>query len=117
MRLVFSDEVLLKSALGGSPCKLGKAQSLHSEATQRSLPVVRPTCVFLRVRVDDEGLEVKSGQRDSQSDVNPVYYVFGHLWYFHDATTFMQELCCYYVLSLFATVLLLCENLFSRVTS
>ena len=56
-------------------CKLGKAQSLQSEATQRSLPVVR---LNLRVRVDDEGLEVRWEQRDSQVDVNPVYCVFDH---------------------------------------
>ena len=75
-------------------CKLGKAQSLHSEATQRSLPVYTTNLCFLRVRVGDEGRGVKRGQRDSQIDVNPVYYVFGHLWYLHDATTFMQELSC-----------------------
>ena len=78
MRLVFSDEVLFKSALGGSPCKLGKAQSLHSEATQRSLPVVRLNLRVLRVRDDDEGLEVRWEQRVSQVDVNPVYCVFDH---------------------------------------
>ena len=59
-------------------CKLGKAQSLQSEATQRSLPVVRLNLCFLRVRVDDEGLEVRWEQRDSQVDVNPVYCVFDH---------------------------------------
>ena len=79
MRLVFSDEVLFKSALGGSPCKLGKAQSLHSEATQRSLPFVRLNLRVLRVRDDDEGLEVRWEQRVSQVDVNPVYCVFDHL--------------------------------------
>ena len=70
-------------------CKLGKAQSLHSEATQRSLPDSTTNLCFLRVRVDDEGLEVRWGQRDSQSDVNPVYCVFDHLWYLrcYDACT------------------------------
>ena len=62
-------------------CKLGKAQSLHSEATQRSLPVYTTNLCFLLVRVGDAGRGVKCGQRDSQSDVNQVYYVFGHLWY------------------------------------
>ena len=53
-------------------CKLGKAQSLQSEATQRSLPVVRLNLRVLRVRDDDEGLEVRWEQRDSQFDVNPA---------------------------------------------
>ena len=59
----------------------GKAQSLHSEATSEDLPVYTTNLCFLRVRVGDEGRGVKCGQRDSQSDVNQVYYVFGHLWY------------------------------------
>ena len=79
-------------------CKLGKAQSLHSEATQRSLPVVR---LNLRVRVDDEGLEVRWEQRVSQVDVNPVYCVFDHLRlrcddaFAHEQLRVSQELSCY----------------------
>ena len=50
-----------------------------SEATQRSLPVVRLNLRVLRVRDDDEGLEVRwVEQRVSQVDVNPVYCVFDH---------------------------------------
>ena len=64
------------------PCKLGKARSLQSEAAQRSLPVVRLNLRVLRVRDDDEGLEVRwVEQRVSQVDVNPVYYVFDHSWF------------------------------------
>ena len=37
-------------------CKLGKAQSLHSEATQRSLPVLR---LNLRGRDGGGGFEVR----------------------------------------------------------
>ena len=71
------------------PCKLGKARSLQSEAAQRSLPDVRLNLRGLRVRDGDEGLEVRWGRRDSQFDVNPVYYVFGHSSYLrcYDAHT------------------------------
>ena len=71
------------------PCKLGKARSLQSEAAQRSLPDVRLNLRDLRVRDDDEGLEVRWGRRGSQFDVNPVYYVFGHSSYLrcYDAYT------------------------------
>ena len=63
-------------------CKLGKAQSLQSEATQRSLPVVRLNLRVLRVRNGGEGFEVRwVEQRVSQVDVNPVYCVFNQSWF------------------------------------
>ena len=86
----------------GILCKLGKAQSLQSEATQRSLPVVRLNLRALRVRDDDEGFEVRwVEQRVSQVDANPVYCVFGHSWFCdamtlaHDQLRVAQELSCY----------------------
>ena len=101
LRLVLLLAVLCSDS--GVLCRQSWAAKQPSEVC----PVCTTNLCFLRVRVGDEGRGVKRGQRDSQIDVNPVYYVFGHLWHLHDATTFMQEICCYYVLSLFATVLLL----------
>ena len=40
-------------------CKLGKARSLHSRSTQRSLPVARLNLRVLRVRDGGEGFEVR----------------------------------------------------------
>ena len=115
MRLFFSDDVAYSNLPEESPCKLGRAQSSQSEATQRSLPVVRLNLRVLRVRDDDEGFEVRwVEQRVSQVDANPVYYVFGHSWscdamtLAHDQLRVMQKLSCYSRLR---------EKLVSRVTS
>ena len=97
-------------------CKLGKAQSLHSEATSEDLPVYTTNLCFLRVRVGDEGSGVNDGQRVSQLDVNQVYYVFGHLRYLAMLRRYARAMLLLCVSSCVAKYDL-SENLFSRVTS
>ena len=72
-------KLLIKNFSFKALVSLGKPKAYTAEATQRSLPVVRLNLRVLRVRDDDEGLEVRWEQRVSQVDVNPVYCVFDHL--------------------------------------
>ena len=81
MRLVFSDEVLFKSALGGHHVSLGKPKACTAKQPSEVWPVYTTNLCFLRIRGGDHGRGVNGGQRDSQLDVNQVYYVFGHLRY------------------------------------
>ena len=92
---------MFKSALGGHHVSLGKPEAYTAEAPSEVCPVVRLNLRVLRVRDDDEGLEVRWEQRDSQVDVNPVYCVFDHLRlrcddaFAHEQLRVSQELSCY----------------------
>ena len=92
---------------------MGEPNACTAKQPNEACPVCTTNLCFLRVRVGDEGRGVKCGQRDSQFDVNQVYYVFGHLWYL----AMLRRLCKSYVVTNCLSCELLRENLFSRVTS
>ena len=69
---------------------------MQSEATQRSLPVVRLNLRVLRVRDDDEGFEVRRvEQRVSLVDANPIYYVFWSFEFLRCDDACTRSVACY----------------------
>ena len=75
MRLVFSDEVMFKSALGGHHVSLGKPEAYTAEAPSEVCPVVRLNLRVLRVRGGGEGFEVRWVEQRVRKSLMSIRFV------------------------------------------